>query len=197
MKELGLQELLRYALSGGVGIASLLLMYPNLACLVGHVNGAADTTLILGAILVFGTMIYNIHRGLLFPPIFRCIGLKTLYKTKTLHKTKPNYGCPFKPSKREIEVDRWRWERKEEDRRRWDNWGAQTHFLYCAAWAIFVAFWIGLIEERHLPCWRPWLICGLLFCISLIAGCVNNYRLLYSINAEMQREKEDYIALTR
>jgi hypothetical protein len=57
MKELGLQELLRYALSGAIGIASLLLMYPKAAYLVGHIEGAGGVTLILGAILVVGTLV--------------------------------------------------------------------------------------------------------------------------------------------
>jgi hypothetical protein len=69
MKELGLQELLRYALSGGIGIASLLLMYPTVACSIGHIEGAGEVTLILSAILVVGTLVYNIHRALLYPAI--------------------------------------------------------------------------------------------------------------------------------
>ena len=78
MKELGLQELLRYALSGGVGIASLLLMYPNLAHLIGHIHNAGEVTLVLGAVLGLGTLVYNIHRALLYPPFFRWLGLITI-----------------------------------------------------------------------------------------------------------------------
>jgi hypothetical protein len=54
MKELGFQELLRYAFSGGILITSLLLMYPKIICLVGHVEGTREVTLILGAILLTG-----------------------------------------------------------------------------------------------------------------------------------------------
>jgi hypothetical protein len=70
MKELGLQELLRYALSGGVGIGALRLMYPESACLIRRVQGTGEVTLVLGAILVFGSLVYNIHRAVLFPRFF-------------------------------------------------------------------------------------------------------------------------------
>lgn len=78
MKELGFQQLLRYALSGGIGLAALLLTYPKIAYAIGQVNGAREVTLVLGAVVVIGTMIYNIHRALLFPIIFRVVGLITL-----------------------------------------------------------------------------------------------------------------------
>jgi hypothetical protein len=179
MKELGLQELLRYALSGGIGIASLLLMYPKVACLIGHIEGTAGVTLILGAILVVGTLVYNIHRALLFPPIFRAIGLITLPWINPTWKLL----ILWLPSDAEIEFDRWRWKLEDKDRRRWDEWSAQTHSLYCAAWATLAAFVFG----RYLagpPSCQSRQIFWVLFCTTLIAGMVNNFRLLYSIAAE-------------
>jgi hypothetical protein len=191
MKELGLQELLRYALSGGVGIASLLLMYPGLACLVGHID-SAEVTLLLGAILVLGTLIYNIHRGLLFPLIFRCVGLRTLYEKNTPRQ----FGNPWKPSEREIEIDRWRWKLTNEKRLRWDAWASHTHFLYCAGWATLASFIFGFCIDGSPSC-QAWWILGVLLFLSFSAAWANNYRLLYSINAEMKRETESFTALIK
>ena len=189
MKELGLQELLRYALSGCVGIASLLLMYPNVACLIGDLQSAGEVTLLLGAILVVGTLIYNVHRALLFPIFFRVIGLITLPSAKG-----PLWWFFWRPSEAETQFDHWRWALK--DRRRWDDWGAQTHFLYCAAWATLAAFIFGRYAAGPPSC-RAWHIFGALFGISLSAAVINNYRLLYSVTAERKREKEHLSALLK
>ena len=146
MKELGFQELLRYALSGGVGLASLLLMYPNVACLIGPIDSAGEVTLILGATLLLGTLVYNIHRALLFPPFFRAIGLITISQTDSKWKRFIEF-CQFwlwwRPSKAEIDYDSWRWELPDKHRDRWVSWAAHPHFLYCAAWATWAAFLFG------------------------------------------------------
>ncbi len=179
MKELGLQELLRYALSGGIGIAVLLLIYPAAACSIKNMEAAKETTLILGSVLLIGTLIYNIHRALLFPVLFRIVGLFTLPWTFT-----GALLIPWLPSDHELRVDRWRWEHLNGKSRRWDEWGAQTHFLYCAAWAVLAALLLGKRIWGQADC-RPLRIFWILFTITLLAGLVNNYRLLYSISAEM------------
>jgi hypothetical protein len=179
MKELGLQELLRYALSGGVGIAALRIIYPQSACLLSRAGG--EVTLLLGAILVGGSLIYNLHRSVLFPPIFRWIGRKTLLPNQSLH-----VGCWWKPSRDEIALDRWRWKLADREGSRWGEWGAQTHFLYCAAWATLLALIVGLFKWGWPGCRGIW---GILAAISLLCvGFVNNYRLLYSMNAERELE---------
>jgi hypothetical protein len=182
MKELGLQDLLRYVLSGGIGIASLLLMYPKAACFVDHMNDAREVEIVLGSALVVGSLIYSVHRPLVYPVFFRVIGLRTLpYTSRTWRLI--NF---WRPSQAEIDVDRWRWALKEESRRRWDEWGAQSHFLYCAAWAILLALvcgkCVGGTPNCHARC-----IFWFLFFVILVAGMVHNFRLLYSIAAEMNR----------
>lgn len=187
MKELGLQELLRYALSGGVGLASLLLMYPNIAHLIGHIDGAGEVTLILGAILVFGTLVYNIHRVFLFPIFFRAIGLITISGTDSGWKRFTQF-CQFwrwwRPSRAEIAVDRWRWGLADALRHRLDEWAAQTHFLYCAAWTTCAAFLLGhCVPGAGLPSCPAGHTFWFLFCLSLGSGMVDHFRLLYYINA--------------
>jgi hypothetical protein len=184
MKELGLQELLRYALSGGVGIVALRVMYPTeSACLIRRVQGTGEVTLVLGAILVFGSLVYNIHRAVLFPPIFRWLGRMTLLP----NRSRP-IGNWWVPSKEEMDIDRWRWNLGEIRLRRWNEWGAQTHFLYCAAWATLLAFIVGHCNWG----WRCRSLAGILAAVFLFsAGIVNNYRLLYSMNAERESEREE------
>jgi hypothetical protein len=176
MKELGLQELLRYALSGGVGIVALRLMYPQSACLISGIDGASQVTLLLGAILVVGSLIYNLHRSVLFPPIFRWLGRKTLVNDKSAP-----IGNPWVPSPDEVAIDRWRWNLDITFRHRWAEWGAQTHFLYCGTWAVLLAFLVGLPKWGWPHC-RAWM--SLAAVPLFVAGLVNNHRLLYSMNAE-------------
>jgi hypothetical protein len=186
MKELGLQNLLRYAFAGGIAVASFLLMYPNLICPTAlcsfHIDGAEGVTLILGLVLIAGTVIYNVHRALVFPIFYRITGLLTL-----------PYACalsllnPWRPAERELEVDNWRWSHDKNARRRWDEWGAQTHFLYCAAWAIPAAWLAGKFLISTSCRAEHGLFFLFLFAVTLLAGWVNNYRLLYTINVEMKR----------
>jgi hypothetical protein len=176
LKELGFQELLRYALSGGIGVASLLLTYPKIACSVGRVEGAREVTLILGTILLLGTLIYNLHRALLFPVLFRVIGLIV-----PIGKFKWTLLILYRPSEAEIELDRWRWNLKA--RSHWDEWGAQVHFLYCAAWAILATLTVGNCVAGPPNC-RAWRIFLDLFFFTFGAGIVHHFRLLSLLVAE-------------
>lgn len=181
MKELGLLELLRYALSGGIGVAVLLLTYPAAACSVEKLDATKEATLILGSVLLIGTLIYNLHRALLFPFFLRTVGF--LVRWPFSWKL---WVMFWQPSESELALDRWRWKHPERKRKRWDEWGAQTHSLYCAAWAIAAALVLGWYFWRC-PDHRALLVFGILAVVTLAAGVVNNYRLLYSITAEMKR----------
>jgi hypothetical protein len=179
MKELGLQQLLRYALPGGIGFAVLLFTYPEIACQIQRLETGKEATLILGSALLLGAMVYNLHRALLFPPLFRLVSRLTL-------EPKPEGYNPYRPSVAELKVDRWRWKIKnKEERQRWDEWGAQTHFLYCAAWAITGALAVGYFVTARLNL-EVLSSFALLAVTALLAAIVNNYRLLYSISAEMK-----------
>ena len=169
MKELGFQELLRYAFSGGISIASLLLTYPKITCLVGHIEGTREVTLILGAILLMGTLIYNLHRALLFPILFRVIAWIMLRE-----KFKWSLLIPYWPSEAEIELDRWRWGLSDKARGPWDEWGAQVHFLYCAAWAILLTLTLGNCVAGPPNC-RAWRIFLYLFFFTFGAGIVHHF----------------------
>jgi len=107
------------------------------------------------------------------------IGLITLPRKNSTWKLL----IPWLPSDAETDVDRWRWKLRDKDRRRWDEWAAQTHSLYCAAWATLAALVLGHYVAEPPNC-RARQIVWVLFGITLIAGMVNNFRLLHSIAAE-------------
>jgi hypothetical protein len=180
MKELGLQDLLRYALAGGIGLAVLLLTFPGIRPSIRNLDAAKEATLVLGLVLLIGTLIYNLHRGLLFPVLHRLLVLILLRR-----KFSGQLLGPWRPSEAELEADHWRWERTDEKRGRWDEGGAQTHFLYCAAWATVGALLVG-DRVWGPPNSRAWDIFWVLFAVSLLSGLINNYRLAYSIAAEMK-----------
>lgn len=180
MKELGLLELLRYALSGGIGIAVLFLTYPASTCFVTGMDPAKEATLILGSVLLVGTLIYNTHRAMLFPVFLRWVG----FLTPGSNFTWGRFFWPWQPSESELEVDHWRW--KQPEKKRWDEWGAQTHSLYCSAWAILVALLLGKYLWKA-PDHQAWIIFWGLFVLNLRGAVANNFRLLYSIKLEMVR----------
>ena len=184
MKELGLQDLLRYVLAGGIGIASLLRMYPGAAFSVRNLDAAKEVEIVVGASLVLGSVIYNVHRALVYPVFYRIIGLVTLPCTNlTLWLL-----LPWRPSQDEIEADRWRRELKEEARQHWSEWGAQTHFLYCAAWAILLVLVFGRYVVGGAPDCQARRIFWIIFSVILVAGVVHNFRLLYTLAEEMSRK---------
>jgi hypothetical protein len=193
MKDLGLLELLRYALSGGIGVAVLLLTHPLAACSVRQMDVTKETTLALGSVLLIGTLIYNVHRAVVYPIFLRIIGFFVPrwnfdWKNWKGWSIWRNWN-PWKPSNSELEVDRWRWSDDPEKRpRRWDEWGAQTHSLYCAAWAIWLALKIGGCFWGTPNC-QAYLLFRILFFVTLFAGIISNYRLMYSIAAEVEHSR--------
>lgn len=170
MKEFGLLELLRYALSGGFGMVALLLTYPAAACHVLKMEVTKETTLILGAVLLIGALIYSVHRALVYPVLLYLIGsCMTDWNT--------------------VEADRWRWQHPEEKRKRWDEWGAQTHSLYCATWAIIGALIVGCFFWQSRNCRIP-LLFLILSLLTLSAAVNSNCRLMRSIIVEMKHRPD-------
>jgi hypothetical protein len=164
MKELGLLELLRYALSGGIGISVLLLTYPAAACSIREMDATKETTLVLGSVLLLGALIYNVHRALVYPVLLWAIGSRvTDWDT--------------------LEADRWRWQHPEEKRKRWDEWGAQTHSLYCATWSIIGALIVGRCFWQPRNCRTP-LFFLVFSSVTLAAAVTSNCRLMHSIVVE-------------
>ena len=188
MKTLGLQELLRYATSGGIGLAVLVLAFPEVKSSIGPMETGQETTLVVGLVLLIGTLIYNLHRALIYPIIFRIVGLISLprhFSWRLLN--------PWQPSDVELKVDRWRWENSDERRRRWDEWGAQTHSLYCAAWAILAALLLGRHEWTEPNSHAQHIFWGL-FGVTLMAGLASNYRILYSMAGDMKANTNTTVA---
>jgi hypothetical protein len=190
MKELRLEDVFRYALSGGIGFVVLLLTYPKAVCSMSYLaaslgkpEGALGVTLMLGVVLLTGTVIYNVHRAATYPIFLRLLG------RHLLGAPREPFWNPWKPSKFELDLDYWRSGLCDTQRHRWDEWGAQTHSLYCGAWAIFAALTLGCWFWGPPNC-RAWYMFLFLFFVTWGAAMVTNYRLLYSITDAKKRDEE-------
>ena len=181
MKELGLQELLRYALAGAAGLVALLLTYPYARESVSKVQGIGEASLVVGAVLLVGSLVYSLHRALVFPLLSR-LAIGFLAVCRTLPRDR-DLLIPYRPTKLEVELDLWRWRHNPSIQKELSHlaeWGAQVHFLYCTTWAIQIAIWFGGLGGREDPI--IWWKLFLLSVLTLVAGFVSNLRLLFLLN---------------
>ena len=130
MKDLSLGQLMRFALAGGIYLGALL---------VGFVEPRAElhaqtSGLIVGVAtavaLLFGSILYSVHRALLLPVI------RKVLMSKAGEKIDP------------IEFDLRRWSLSldlgpQSLQTKLGLWADQIHFLYCAAWASLLAVVTG------------------------------------------------------
>lgn len=145
-KELDLEQLTRYGFSGGVFLLVALLKCPRL---IGLVPGGAleSAVLLTGAALLFGSLIYALHRAFLYRVMYWAVV--------------DVFGVYPKPRDRvaiEFEQDCWRLDRRKKNPK--DpvavytfQWGAQVHLLYCSAWAIFLGMILVVPLRCPLDCW--------------------------------------------
>jgi cellobiose-specific phosphotransferase system component IIC len=180
MKELRFNEVLRYALSGGIALATFFILQPCLARRVLQLEALKTAAFVGGTILLIGVFLYNLHRALIFPVLLRIALLLVLGQTDRERKTSEGFKFwfPYRPALAEINLDLWRWS-QETTRKHWDEWGAQVHFLYCSAWAILLALLIGRYSSKqwgNLAHSKAALSVAL---VALVAAVVHHLRLLY------------------
>jgi len=149
MEKLGLNEYLRYGLSGAIALLTLVLTYPQTASSWLSIDSElAQATIVAGLILLIGILIYSVHRIILYPIIYRII-LKIIYG----FEWKCSYLLPWKLSKDEIELDVKRSNKRCEDKNPYKNgfneWFSRIHFLYCSTWAILITLIFGFFIN---PC---------------------------------------------
>ncbi len=144
MKDLKLEELLRYGLSGGLLLLVLLLMHPNWRDGLAKASGIGGTAILIGVTLLAGSLIYALHRALAYRVVLT-MAVFILICCR-VYDWESRIILPFVPSKMELGMDRWRLAL----RQRQDvmdpftaEWGAQVHLLYCSAWAILLGMVLG------------------------------------------------------
>lgn len=180
MGTFSLGNLLRYALAGGLFMLSYatasvinnrehclpdppLLPDPLNNLLRGDV--LADAGLILGTVLLFGSLIYVVHRAAVYPVLYRLVGW--LWPPE-------NRGRGWRYVCLEMDyttsVTRWRALDQKHVVSHLREWNDQVHFLYCSTWALLLTVWlnytslivwcfvilfiISLIHHTRALCWE-------------------------------------------
>ncbi len=199
MPALSFGKYLRFALSGAVFFAAVALLADDAGreprfARVYEVSNLGDATLLVGACLLVGTIVYALHRALLYVVVLRVLQL--VLAVLCITKWRSVLLCPFRPTPFEHRLRRGLWRAAEKDpftHKQVTGWGDQVHLLYCAAWAILLALYV--VPKRA---WRPhtdlrhdaWVLAVVLAAF----GAVANLRLLYAIMDEvrtMRAEKSD------
>jgi hypothetical protein len=144
VRDLKLEELLRYGFSGGLLLLVLLYMHPSWRDGLAKASGVGWTAILIGVALLAGSLIYALHRALAYRVAFTVTVIILI--CSRVYDWESRIIRPFIPSELELGMDR----RRLALRQRQDvldqftaEWGAQVHFLYCAAWAILLGMVLG------------------------------------------------------
>ena len=137
-----INQFLRFLLAGGWAIACYLFINPTE--FKKGIEGNGITSIIFA--LIIGSIIYIIHRALIYPNIYKLICF-ILWICRIIKKWDWGFVILFIPSPREIRHNFRRWsERKKENSfssKHIIEWGSQVHFLYCSAFACLASILIS------------------------------------------------------
>jgi len=159
MKDLSLNDLLRYGLAGGNFLVFFYWQFQPSFTINGEFTRSAA---ILGVSLLVGSVLYVVHRALPFPLLFLPISLRIAGF---------NEGVSVWDQKRSttLEVDGVLKATSSE-------WGAQVHFLYVLFWSTVLVPFAGYIFTSLETTVRIWQVLLIAF-VYLIAGIIHNVRL--------------------
>ncbi|BAO45621.1 hypothetical protein TBH_C2719 [Thiolapillus brandeum] len=164
MEKLDINELLRYGFSGALLFLASLISFkqtiPLIKILPSNLLGASS---VLGIVLIMGSVIYAIHRSILYPLMYK-VGCIVIYGKKQADI---------------FNLDTKRWMRNKDQESLQHNfreWASQIHFLYCSTWATVLAQLIGhwnKWDQTNLH-WLIWVVA-----ITLgMAALIHHYRYL-------------------
>lgn len=162
MNNLKLDEILRYALAGGIAMLAVWLGYKEPALWLNEKREGALISLAFAALpILIGSLSYILHRALIYHFIYRVL-------TKLCGRTGTT-----------LELDMIRWKNQEKFgslQSRMGEWAAQIHFLYAAAWAVAMANAVAHIGQWTQSPWH-WLELSLLP-LLFIAAIMHHRRYL-------------------
>ncbi len=170
---LDLNQFLRFLLAGGWALGCFLFINPH-----QFENLFKEHTIDLILIaMVFGSIVYVVHRAVLYPNLHKviCIILSIFKKMKW----DSGYLMPFFPSKTEMELDLMRWALRKNEKsisKNITDWAAQVHFLYCSAFASL--FTVIISYQMEDPNVQRLLFVRCLFWLLLVFGLINDIRLV-------------------
>ena len=157
MEKLNINELMRYGFAGGIALlVQVVAFWDPLRILAELPKTFFGTTIIFGIILLLGSLIYALHRAVLYN-LFYLLLVRWKWGKGTSSRT----------------LDFQRWERYRDDsslQHNFREWASQIHYLYCASWAVggslLVGGLAGWTSTRH---WlAPWILAAGLFVVSLV-----------------------------
>ncbi len=146
MHKLKLNDLLRYAFSGGVDLLTLVFIYPSAFCFFKSNDKVVDITLLNIVALIVGSLIYSLHRAVIFPICYRIVLIILCTSLFKKYKFEWEMLILWVPTRLELRLDTERWQRRKNEKSlqaELTEWGSQIHFLYTTSWAIFGAIIIG------------------------------------------------------
>jgi hypothetical protein len=145
MERLRINDLLRYAFSGGIALLTIDILYkkPTIGILT-TADKLADAAILGVLALLIGTLIYSLYRSAVYPLIYRVLLIVLCIQKK--YEFKPEMLIPWRPTKLEIELDTKRWKLRMDEKSVHNNlveWGSQIHFLWTTSLAIMAASFVG------------------------------------------------------
>lgn len=129
MKDLNLNDLLRYGFAGAVFflVAALAFEQPGALLLDKEISGALAAASTAAALTV-GCVIYALHRAVPYPILYALCRVVAGRHESSL----------------ELDIRRWKnMALNNPLQRHLSDWAAQVHFLYCTAWASIAALLLG------------------------------------------------------
>lgn len=172
-------------LSGALFYMALVLTHPSKLEMVGKIQGLGGATILVGLVLLTGSLVYTLHRALPFPLLLFPLALLSLMAFKIFPR-----GSPFRTAS---DLDIWRLEGRGKDdllHRVTAEWGAQVHFLYCSSFTVLP----GLCFSEYVELWppeKPVVSPRFLLAVSLalfLGAFVHHLRLLLHISAFRKSE---------
>lgn len=170
MKDLSLRDILRYFIAGGAFLAvlSILHNYPGFPNL--KPEGLGDVSFLLGASALVGSIIYSVHRGVIYPFIFK----RQIGKNRFKQCGPARWG--FASIETEVMWSKARWMDTERSNRvsGLNEWANQIHLLYTVSEATVLAILVELLLRGCLAggCtqWDPVVFSFLIFASTIFSA---------------------------
>ncbi len=170
MDKLNLNELLRYGFAGALFLISLVSSFKEAQEIISKLpSDFFGATTVLGVVLVGGSLLYAVHRAVLYPIIYQLQSM-VVYRNKYVDTQK------LDALRNWMLLDGSVSKIQNLFSIGLGNGGSQVHFLYCSLWAITLSLTLGAILE-----WSPTdikILSLILLPIIGVSALISHYRFL-------------------
>lgn len=173
MKDFSLGEWLRYGFAGAIALLTALLRYPEASTFLTSKTALLQSLLVIGLVLLIGSLIYVIHRAILYPIFYRIGSVIFFYKKSELRK---RLLIPWWVDQKQADLDIERWKRLNNEtsiQKYLSEWASQIHYLYSVTWAIILGIIFGSfvgweVDENSQTNSYYWYAAIIIFVISIV-----------------------------